>query len=258
MTHFDLMVVGDANPDTLAPSRTRRTAGPRPWSAPGPRPWAARRRSSRPARPPGAGHCPVRGGRPRRCRRLRPGRADQRRYRHRRCRAARGGAHRADGLLERTWRRPCHLYRRRRAGIVRPAAAAAARHVHAASLFLQPRLAERLTGLFGDVRFARAGTSLDTNHGPSGRWTLAPGLVAACDYLLPSEAEALSLTGTPTVLAALEHLAEAGTVPVVKRGRCGSRRLRLRGAVHTRGRRHRRTAGLGRSQLLRRHPPTSP
>ncbi|WP_370368391.1 carbohydrate kinase family protein [Catenulispora sp. GP43] len=94
-----------------------------------------------------------------------------------------------------------------------------ARHIHAASYFLQPNLAARLPELF---RTATATTSLDTNHDPSGRWQLAPGLLEACDYVLPNEAEALALTGTTSVDEALKAFAESGVTPVVKRGRHGA------------------------------------
>ncbi|WP_433174669.1 carbohydrate kinase family protein [Actinoallomurus sp. CA-150999] len=71
----------------------------------------------------------------------------------------------------------------------------AARHVHAASYFLQPRLAAGLPGLLAAARAAGASTSLDTNDDPAGAWRLAPGLLAACDLLLPNEDEALALAG---------------------------------------------------------------
>ncbi|MWA04100.1 carbohydrate kinase family protein [Actinomadura sp. LD22] len=94
----------------------------------------------------------------------------------------------------------------------------AARHVHAASYFLQPRLARALPGLLREHRASGATTSLDTNDDPSGRWELAPGLLAACTFLLPNEAEAIALSGRGTLPEALDALAGAGCVPVVKRG----------------------------------------
>jgi sugar/nucleoside kinase (ribokinase family) len=97
-----------------------------------------------------------------------------------------------------------------------------ARHVHAASYFLQPALAARLPELFRAVRAARATCSLDTNHDPAGAWRLAPGLLEVCDYILPNEAEALALAGTPTVDQAMAAFVEAGVTPVVKRGRHGA------------------------------------
>jgi sugar/nucleoside kinase (ribokinase family) len=97
-----------------------------------------------------------------------------------------------------------------------------ARHVHAASYFLQPALAALLPSLFTQARAAGSTTSLDTNDDPAGTWQLAPGLLAACDVLLPNEAEALALSGAPDLPAALRTLAAAGPVPVVKRGRHGA------------------------------------
>ncbi|MEV6583393.1 carbohydrate kinase family protein [Streptomyces sp. NPDC051582] len=109
-----------------------------------------------------------------------------------------------------------------------------ARHVHAASYFLQPRLAGRLTGLFRDARDLGATTSLDTNHDPSGRWNLAPGLLGACDYALPNESEALALSRTGSVAQAMAALAGSGTTPVVKRGRDGAVALTEGGVVTAR------------------------
>jgi sugar/nucleoside kinase (ribokinase family) len=107
-----------------------------------------------------------------------------------------------------------------------------ARHVHAASYFLQPRLAAGLPRLLVDAAAGGASTSLDTNDDPSGRWQLAPGLLAACTFLFPNEAEALALARAQGARAsddpsdglhkALEILIAAGPVPVVKRGRQGA------------------------------------
>ncbi|MDN3359166.1 carbohydrate kinase family protein [Actinomadura sp. DC4] len=94
-----------------------------------------------------------------------------------------------------------------------------ARHVHSASYFLQPRLAAGLPSLLGEFRRAGASTSLDTNDDPAGAWRLSPGLLAACDLLLPNEAEALALAGVGGELeAAMAALAAGGPTPVVKRG----------------------------------------
>ena len=95
-----------------------------------------------------------------------------------------------------------------------------ARHIHAASYFLQPRLAARLPEVF---RGEAATCSLDTNHDPAGQWRLAAGLLEVCDYVLPNESEALALTGAATVDEALAAFAAAGVgTPVVKRGRYGA------------------------------------
>ncbi|MFB4298805.1 carbohydrate kinase family protein [Actinomadura sp. NTSP31] len=108
----------------------------------------------------------------------------------------------------------------------------AARHVHAASYFLQPRLAEALPALLRKHRASGATTSLDTNDDPSGRWKLAPGLLAECTFLLPNEAEALALSGRTGLPEALGALAGAGCVPVVKRGAQGAVAMRDGAAVH--------------------------
>jgi sugar/nucleoside kinase (ribokinase family) len=116
-----------------------------------------------------------------------------------------------------------------------------ARHVHAASYFLQPRLAAGLPGVLAGFRRAGASTSLDTNHDPAGGWRLAPGLPAACDLVLPNEAEAVALaaalTGGPVagLPAALAVLAASGPVPVVKRGGDGAVALSGGALISARG-----------------------
>lgn len=96
-----------------------------------------------------------------------------------------------------------------------------ARHVHAAAYFLQPHLAKRLPSLFTDARRNGATTSLDTNYDPAARWELAPGMLEACDYLLLNEAEALALTRTDTVEQAMANLVVAGAT-IIKLGRNGA------------------------------------
>jgi len=117
-----------------------------------------------------------------------------------------------------------------------------ARHVHSASYFLQPRLAAALPGMLTEFRQAGASTSLDTNDDPAGEWRLSPGLTAACDLVLPNEAEALALaaalTGagpSPGLPAALTTLAASGPVPVVKRGGEGALALVEGALVDARG-----------------------
>jgi sugar/nucleoside kinase (ribokinase family) len=108
-----------------------------------------------------------------------------------------------------------------------------ARHVHAASYFLQPKLATRLPALFQTARADGSTTSLDTNHDPARAWQLAPGLLEACDHVLPNEAEALALTGTSTVEDALAAFIKAGVgTPVVKLGRDGAT-ARSGSRIHT-------------------------
>ncbi|UNO39096.1 sugar kinase [Streptomyces sp. MST-110588] len=85
-------------------------------------------------------------------------------------------------------------------GDVPAALLAGSRHVHAASYFLMPRLAQGLAGLFERAREHGATTSLDTNDDPSRRWdtgALAP-VLKATGILLPNAAEARALAGDGT------------------------------------------------------------
>ncbi|WP_344881025.1 carbohydrate kinase family protein [Nonomuraea antimicrobica] len=126
---------------------------------------------------------------------------------------------------------------------VPPALIERAAHVHVSSYFLQPVLAAGLTGLFGLARAAGASTSLDTNDDPAGRWAGLAEVLPLTDVLLPNEAEALSIARTLTAAAtpaqgratrpqagsrdgglerAVRELAARGTLPVVKRGERGA------------------------------------
>jgi sugar/nucleoside kinase (ribokinase family) len=122
---------------------------------------------------------------------------------------------------------------------------ASARHVHAASFFLQPRLAADLPSLFSLARSHGATTSLDTNDDPSGRWDGLEEVLAETDELQPNEAEVLAIAGRfaegtssarvssprvssprassdgSAVEAAARDLAARGVLPVVKLGRDG-------------------------------------
>ncbi|MGW6601824.1 carbohydrate kinase family protein [Streptomyces sp. NPDC055036] len=112
------------------------------------------------------------------------------------------------------------------------------RHVHAASYFLLPKLADALPELLATARAHGATTSLDTNDDPSGEW--APGRIdatlAVTDFLLPNAQEALALAsaaGSPdtaagsfasagSLEAAAGALAARGPRVVVKNGADGA------------------------------------
>ncbi|MBT2410533.1 carbohydrate kinase family protein [Streptomyces sp. ISL-12] len=101
---------------------------------------------------------------------------------------------------------------------------AAARHVHFASYFLLPHLAAGLPGLMRTARAHGATTSLDTNDDPAGHWD-PPGLAAVLphtDYLLPNAAEARKLGGAEDLVTAAAALAGRGPVTVVKDGAEGA------------------------------------
>ena len=109
------------------------------------------------------------------------------------------------------------------------------RHVHASSWFLlQDRLGPGLGALFSAARSAGVMTSLDTNWDPSGRWT-SPDLsavIAQAGLLLPNQAEAIRLAGADDLDAAVSALVAAGPRVVVKLGErgalCADGRLRCR------------------------------
>ena len=107
---------------------------------------------------------------------------------------------------------------------------AGARHVHASSWFLlQDRLGPGLGALFSAARSAGVMTSLDTNWDPSGRWA-SPDLSAAiaqAGLLLPNEAEAVRLANGCLAAAddldsAVSALVAAGPRVVVKLGERGA------------------------------------
>jgi sugar/nucleoside kinase (ribokinase family) len=107
---------------------------------------------------------------------------------------------------------------------------AGARHVHASSWFLlQDCLGPGLGALFSAARSAGVMTSLDTNWDPSGRWA-GPDLAAAiaqAGLLLPNEAEAVRLAngclaGADDLDSAVSALVAAGPRVVIKLGERGA------------------------------------
>jgi sugar/nucleoside kinase (ribokinase family) len=102
---------------------------------------------------------------------------------------------------------------------------AGARHVHASSWFLlEDSLGPGLAGLFSAARAGGATTSLDTNWDPAERWTGEPlaHAIAAADLLLPNEAEALRLSSALSLDEAVGKLTAAGPRLVVKLGERGA------------------------------------
>jgi sugar/nucleoside kinase (ribokinase family) len=116
-----------------------------------------------------------------------------------------------------------------------------ARHLHASSFFLQPLLARELSGLFGEARAAGATTSLDTNWDPVDRWEGLADVLPLTDVVLPNSEEALAIAGTlapsgrgasgrargaaegeDPIVAAMRRLAALGPLPAVKCGAEGA------------------------------------
>jgi sugar/nucleoside kinase (ribokinase family) len=106
-----------------------------------------------------------------------------------------------------------------------PRLVAAARHVHLSSYFLmEDALAPGLAEVFAAARAAGTMTSLDTNWDPAGRWggPRLRAVLAHTDLLLPNEAEALRISGRPTLDEAVAQLTATGAAIAVKRGGDGA------------------------------------
>jgi sugar/nucleoside kinase (ribokinase family) len=99
------------------------------------------------------------------------------------------------------------------------------RHVHVSSYFLLAEsLGPGLADMFAHARAAGAATSLDTNWDPAQRWRdeRLSAAIAQADLLLPNEAEALALSGTSSVSSAALALTASGPRVAVKLGARGT------------------------------------
>ncbi|MGB3399751.1 MAG: carbohydrate kinase family protein [Candidatus Deferrimicrobiaceae bacterium] len=95
---------------------------------------------------------------------------------------------------------------------------AKARHLHVASYFLQTNLQAGMPELFKRAIALGLTTSLDTNWDPEEKWVGVDELLKHTTVFLPNDAEALSLTGAPTVVEAAERLAAQSSIVAVKMG----------------------------------------
>ena len=99
----------------------------------------------------------------------------------------------------------------------------AARHAHVASYFLQDALRPTLPGLFERVRANGATTSVDPNWDPSERWDDGLlELLPLTDVFLPNGEEAIRISGAASEEAAARTLASRAGVVVVKAGSDGA------------------------------------
>lgn len=90
------------------------------------------------------------------------------------------------------------------------------RHIHVSSYFLQRALAPELPDLFREARAGEATTSLDPNWDPSGTWDSGlTALLPEIDVFLPNEVEALSLARISVVEDAIARLRSSGVGTVV-------------------------------------------
>jgi sugar/nucleoside kinase (ribokinase family) len=107
------------------------------------------------------------------------------------------------------------------------------RHVHVGSYFLQEGLQQDLPDLFREAHEAGSTTSIDPNWDPHGRWdgTLLE-LLRVTDYFLPNSAEARAITGIDDIDVATESLSERGTTLAVKFGQGGGLAMSEGEVVH--------------------------
>ncbi len=90
------------------------------------------------------------------------------------------------------------------------------RHIHVSSYFLQRSLTPELPALFREARAGKATTSIDPNWDPSGLWDDGlVGLLPEVDVFLPNEMEALSLARISTLEDAIARFRSAGARTVV-------------------------------------------
>jgi sugar/nucleoside kinase (ribokinase family) len=98
-----------------------------------------------------------------------------------------------------------------------------ARHFHLSSFYLQRALQPRVVELFQKLKSAGLTISMDTNDDPDDRWQ--GGLLEALRYVdvfLPNEREAMKITATGNLEAAVARLAEIVPLVVVKMGAQGA------------------------------------
>src|SRR3954452_15379585 len=109
-----------------------------------------------------------------------------------------------------------------RGGLVDPELVRSARHLHVSSYYLQRGLHEGLPDLFAEAHAADATTSVDPNWDPRGEWNSGLlGLLGETDWFLPNSAEARQITGIDDIEIAATALAENGCTLAVKLGAGG-------------------------------------
>ena len=109
-----------------------------------------------------------------------------------------------------------------RGGILDLDVVRASRHVHVSSYYLQSGLRPDLPELFREAREMGASTSIDTNWDPAERWNGGLlGLLDRTDVFFPNSAEARAITGIDDIDVAAEALAGRGSVVAVKFGQGG-------------------------------------
>ncbi len=109
-----------------------------------------------------------------------------------------------------------------RGGVVDPRLLQATRHVHVSSYYLQTGLRPDLPDLFREVHEGGATTSVDPNWDPVEGWDGGLlELLGGTDLFFPNSAEARAITGVDDIDVAAEALAERGSIVAVKFGQGG-------------------------------------
>jgi sugar/nucleoside kinase (ribokinase family) len=110
-----------------------------------------------------------------------------------------------------------------RTDLIDPARLERTRHVHVSSYFLQEQVAPVLPSLFERARARGATTSVDPNWDPSERWDGGlRNLLGHTDVFLPNATEATRIAGEPELDDAVLWLAERAGVVVAKAGAEGA------------------------------------
>jgi sugar/nucleoside kinase (ribokinase family) len=110
-----------------------------------------------------------------------------------------------------------------RSALIDPDMLASSRHVHVSSYFLQRGLSEDLPAIFEEAHGAGATTSVDPNWDPTGGWDGGlMDLLSQIDVFLPNEMEALRLAHISEIGEAVRRLRDRAPFVVIKRGERGA------------------------------------
>jgi sugar/nucleoside kinase (ribokinase family) len=97
-----------------------------------------------------------------------------------------------------------------------------AKHLHLGSFFMLSSLQKDVANLFKNARSAGLTTSIDTNYDPLETWDSGlPGILEHTDVFLPNETEALQITRQERLDGALEKLSDIPTLALKLGGKGG-------------------------------------
>jgi sugar/nucleoside kinase (ribokinase family) len=120
--------------------------------------------------------------------------------------------------------------------LIDPELLTAARHVHVSAYFLQRGLTPDLPGLLSEVHEAGVSTSLDPNWDPTGEWDGGlMDLLSSVDVFLPNAMEAMRLARISDLDEALARLRMRAPLTVVKSGAEGAMAATTGEVIHIPG-----------------------